>query len=123
MYLAGANGSTTTLVSTIATGGNDFNYRYTYDSLNRITKITDAFWGTQAVTYAYVALGRLTRENDRIANKTYVYTYDKYGNIQARKTYAYTAPTGTLDAVQSTVAYSYDAEKRRDQLTIITEVL
>ena len=39
------------------------------------------------------------------ANKTWVYTYDRRGNILSRKTYAYT--TGTLGTVQDTDTYEY----------------
>ena len=39
---------------------------------------------------AFLDLNQLTRENNAYANKTYVYTYDKNGNILTKKTYAYT---------------------------------
>ena len=44
---------------------------------------------------------QLIRENNKYANETYVYEYDRYGNITSKKTYAYT--TGTLRAVINTV--------------------
>ena len=46
--------------------------------------------------------------------KTYVWTYDKAGNILSRKTYAYTI--GTLGAVQNTVTYGYDTGNWGDLL-------
>ena len=62
-------------------------------------------------------MGRLTREDNAYANKTYVYTYTSNGNISAKKTYAYT--TGTLGAVQTTETRAYGNSNWLDQLTNI----
>ncbi len=58
---------------------------------------------------------QLIRENNKYANETYVYEYDRYGNITSKKTYAYT--TGTLGAVTNTVTYTYGDESWGDLLT------
>ena len=58
---------------------------------------------------------QLIRENNKYANKTYVYEYDRYGNITSKKTYAYT--TGTLGTVTNTVTYTYGDESWGDLLT------
>ena len=47
--------------------------------------------------------------------KTYIWTYDKAGNIRSRETYAYT--TGTLGTVQRTVSYDYSSGSWGDLLT------
>ena len=62
-------------------------------------------------------MGRLTREDNAYANKTYVYEYTSNGNISAKKTYAYT--TGTLGAVQTTETRAYGNSNWLDQLTNI----
>ena len=99
----GAN-TTTTLVSGIQYGGyTSRGYSYTYDNLGNITEVYNG--STLEASYKYDDLGQLTRENNKLANKTYVYTYDSRGNITSRKTYAYT--TESLGAVQSTDSYGY----------------
>ena len=73
--------------------------------------------GTIRLKYTYDSMGRLTREDNAYANKTYVYTYTSNGNISAKKTYAYT--TGTLGAVQTTETRAYGNSNWLDQLTNI----
>ena len=73
--------------------------------------------GTIKLKYTYDSMGRLTREDNAYANKTYVYTYTSNGNISAKKTYAYT--TGTLGAVQTTETRAYGNSNWLDQLTNI----
>ena len=63
----------------------------------------------------YDALGQLTRVDSAVQNKSFAYTYDAGGNLTAVKEYAYT--TGTLGAVQNTVAYSYGNSNWKDLLT------
>ena len=62
-------------------------------------------------------MGRLTREDNAYANKTYVYEYITNGNIASKKTYAYT--TGTLGTVQTTETRAYGNSNWLDQLTNI----
>ena len=69
---------------------------------------------TVVCRYTYDSLGQLTREDNSVLGKTYVWTYDKAGNILSRKTYAYTI--GTLGAVQNTVTYGYDTGNWGDLL-------
>jgi len=104
-YLQGnGENTTTTLVSGIQYGGyTSRGYSYTYDNLGNITEVYNG--STLEASYEYDDLGQLTRENNKLANKTYVYTYDSRGNITSRKTYAYT--TESLGAVQSTDSYGY----------------
>ena len=47
--------------------------------------------------------------------KTYIWTYDKAGNIRSRETYAYT--TGALGSAQRTVSYDYSSGSWGDLLT------
>ena len=47
--------------------------------------------------------------------KTYIWTYDKAGNIRSRETYAYT--TGSLGSAQRTVSYDYSSSSWGDLLT------
>ena len=64
-------------------------YNFTYDSANaNITKVTNAS-GTILNQYTYDTLGRLTREDNYEADRTYVYTYDTDGNILSKKTYGF----------------------------------
>ena len=64
---------------------------------------------------AFLDLNQLTRENNADIGKTYVYTYDKSGNIQTKQVYAYT--TGTLGTLQDTITYTYGNTAWKDQLT------
>ena len=89
-------------------------WNYTYDGNGNITMITDVS-GTVQNRYYYDSLGQLTREDNRALGKTYVWTYDKAGNIQSRKTYAFT--TGSLGSVQESVTYQYGETEWKDLLT------
>ncbi len=103
-YLAGANGSKTTMLQSYR-NGSDAAYTYTYDNNGNVTAISQ---GTKSAAYTYDALNQLTRINDGFTNKTTTYTYDNAGNILERKEYAYT--TGTLGTPTATFAYEYDSE-------------
>ena len=103
-YLAGANGSKTTMLQSYR-NGSDAAYTYTYDNNGNVTAISQ---GAKSATYTYDALNQLTRVNDGFTNKTTTYTYDNAGNILERKEYAYTA--GTLGTPTATFAYEYDSE-------------
>ena len=103
-YLAGANGSKTTMLQSYR-NGSDAAYTYTYDNNGNVTAMSQ---GTKSAAYTYDALNQLTRVNDGFTNKTTTYTYDNAGNILERKEYAYT--TGTLGTPTATFAYEYDSE-------------
>ena len=56
-------------------GKSALSYTYEYDVHGNITAIYDS--GMPAVTCVYDELNQLIRENNAIANKTWVYTYDE----------------------------------------------
>ena len=87
---------------------------YTYDERGNITLIRRGV-NDIVCRYAYDSLGQLIREDNSVLGKTYVWTYDKAGNIRSRETYAYT--TGNLDSVQNTVTYGYATGSWGDLLT------
>ena len=98
-------GATTPLISTITQGAdaNAMNFAYAYDSRGNITSETR---NGKKTTYSYDALGQLIRVNDPHENTTWVYNYDRGGNITSKVKYAYT--TGTLGTAQQTIPYEYD---------------
>ena len=84
-YVDGGYGtnSTTPLVKKITQSGTSF--EYTYDIRGNIISEKR---GTLTTTYAYDALGQLTRVNDPHENATRVYNYDRGGNIISTVKYA-----------------------------------
>ena len=88
-YVPGADGSNTALLSTYK-NGSDAEYEYAYDDNGNITEITQ---GTTSVTYQYNGANELVRENNGFTDETVTYEYDDWGNIQNKKTYAYTTTT------------------------------
>ncbi|MBQ6331499.1 MAG: RHS repeat-associated core domain-containing protein, partial [Clostridia bacterium] len=111
-YVPGdATNKTTGLVAAYQ-NGSDAAYGYTYDAVGNITAITQ---GTTSITYEYDVANRLTRENNSILNQTITYEYDYYGNIQSKKTYAYS--TGDLtNATYTEIEYEYETDGWSDQL-------
>ena len=70
--------------------------------------------GTLTTTCVYDALGQLVRVDDPHENATWVYEYDRGGNMTKRKKYAYT--TGSLDGLSYSLrSYTYDSTWK-DQL-------
>ena len=63
--------------------------------------------------YVYDSLGRLVRENNKLFNKTFVYTYGKAGNIVSKAVYDYTIWTPSNPI--ATYNYTYDTT-RKDKL-------
>ncbi len=98
-------GATTPLISTITQGAdaNAMNFAYEYDSRGNIVSENR---NGDVTTYSYDALGQLIRVNDPHENATWVYNYDRGGNITSKVKYAYT--TGTLGTAQQTIPYEYD---------------
>ena len=84
----------------------------TYDDNGNITSVQS---GSSGYTYAYDSANQLIREDNSVANKTWVWTYDDAGNILSRKEYAYT--TGSLGPVLDTVTYTYGDASWGDLLT------
>ena len=68
-----------------------------------------------AAKYAYDALGQLIRVNDPHENATWVYNYDRGGNITSKVRYAYT--TGALGTAVETIPYAYGDANWKDKLT------
>ena len=95
-------GSTTPLVESIAQSNNE-SCSYTYDDNGNIIA---AVRGTQTVTYVYDKIGQRIRVNDPLEGATWVYNYDRGGNITSKVRYAYT--TGTLGTALQTIPYGYD---------------
>ena len=85
-----------------------------YDNGN-ITKIV--YNNGTEIRYEYDKLGQLTREDNGVDNKTYVYTYDNAGNIISKKTYALTAAGTTPSSLTSTYYYEYSTGAWGDMLT------
>ena len=86
---------------------------YSYDNMGNITAVSKDNDSKQ--NYQYDGLGQIVREDDKVANKSYTYTYDNGGNITSKKEYAYT--TGTLGAVTATIPYVYGDNNWKDKLT------
>ena len=86
-------------------------WRYEYDNVGNITKITS---GTKVITYQYDELNQLIRENNGVLGITVLYAYDAGGNMTSRKTYAYTE--GTPQTLQKNETLSYRTDGWRDQL-------
>ena len=115
----GAN-ATTPLVASIrqGEGANAMNFAYEYDSRGNITAETR---NGKVTAYTYDALGQLIRVNDPNdptageSGTTWVYEYDRGGNILSKSYHSYT--TGTPGVAIDTVAYSYTDNNWKDKLT------
>ena len=88
-------------------------YRYVYDNMGQITAIYHN--NVLERSYAYGVQGEVIRENDRVANISCKYTYDKGGNILSKAVYPYTS--GTLGTPTETIVYGYDDAIWKDELT------
>ena len=78
-----------------------FTVNYTYDSLGRLSALTDGT-GATIIAYTYNNLGQLAREDK--GNGTYTtFQYDADGNVLHLVNYS---PTGTVD---SRFDYTYNA--------------
>ncbi|MBE6880614.1 MAG: RHS repeat-associated core domain-containing protein [Ruminococcaceae bacterium] len=106
--------ATSSLVSRI-TYNNGKYLQYTYNEVNNITAVLDTNGGKRT-GYSYDGLGQLIREDNPYTSKTYVYAYDKGGNITSVKTYAYTT-SSTLGTPTSTITYTYGDSAWKDKLT------
>ena len=100
-----------TLLERIDNNGDE--YRYVYDNMGQITAIYHN--NVLERSYAYGVQGEVNRENDRVANISCKYTYDKGGNILSKAVYPYTS--GTLGTPTETIVYGYDDAIWKDLLT------
>ena len=85
--------------------------KYRYDASGNISEITQN--GHIAAKYAYDALGRLIREDNKSMNKTVLFTYDENGNITERCEYVYTSKTGEelTELAGTHYGHVYDGDK------------
>ena len=90
---------------------NAYNESFAYDNNGNIIRIKKS---DGDITYEYDNFNRLVRENNPILDKTYIYEYDKGGNITAKKEYSYT--TGALASPELTHTYTYN-DTYKDLLT------
>ena len=104
------DGSTTPLVQKI--NQPQIPFEYTYDSRGNIISEKRSNLTT---TYAYDALGQLIRVNDPHENATWIYSYDRGGNILSKARYAYTI--GELGTAAQVVPYAYGDANWKDKLT------
>lgn len=110
-FQAGVDANTTTTkVSELDNNGSKI--LYTYDPNGNIETITES---EKVIKYYYDGLNQLTREDNKVLDKTITYTYDAGGNILSKTEYAYT--TGTLGEATSTVSYGYTDTNWKDKLT------
>ena len=82
-YEYDANGNITAEYAVNADGTRTLRYRYTYDEANQLTRV-----------------------DDNVRGKTYVYTYDKGGNRVSEKIYNYTL-SASLGTAQQTIESTY----------------
>ena len=90
-------------------------FTYTYDANGNIASVT---YGGQTTTYEYDSANQLIRENNQALNLTQTWTYDRAGNIQCRKEYAYTTAADLINITPTdTVNYTYGNSNWGDLLT------
>ena len=118
----GAN-ATTSLIETITQGSgeNAMNFAYTYDSRGNITSETR---NGVTTTYEYDELGQLIRVNDpndpaadSVRGTTWVYNYDRGGNILQKLAYVLSSDAQPSELRQS-LLYEYTDANWKDKLTV-----
>ena len=88
---------------------------YQYDNNGNITYVNH---NGDPVSYAYDSANQLIRENNSIANKTWVWSYDNAGNILSRTEYSYTTAEDLSSLTPTdTVVYGYTDPDWGDLLT------
>ena len=92
-YEYDANGNITAEYAVHADNSHTLRYRYTYDEANQLTRV-----------------------DDNVRGKTFVYQYDKGGNRVSEKIYAYTL-SSSLGAVQQTNESKYTFLTWKDRLS------
>lgn len=97
----------------------DFTLSYEYDANGNITHeygVDSNGTRTLRYRYTYDEANQITRVDDNIQSKTYVYQYDKGGNRVSEKIYAYTL-SDTLGTVQQEIVSEYENIVWDDLLT------
>jgi len=83
--------------------------KYAYDKVGNIEKIFEN--GELTVRYAYDALSRLVREDNRKLQKTYLYEYDNNGNILCRRETEFTLSSNVEEKSFTTYNYTYMGDR------------
>ena len=83
--------------------------KYTYDKVGNIEKIFEN--GELTVRYAYDALSRLVREDNKKLQKTYLYEYDNNGNILCRRETGFTLSANVEEKSFTTYNYTYIGDR------------
>ena len=112
----------TNLVSSINQPGVSFYYGYDSQTANITGELRygGSYGGT--TTYEYDTLGQLKRVNDPTdttagsTGTTWVFNYDRGGNMTSKVKYAYT--TGTLGSALQTITFTYGDSNWKDKLTV-----
>jgi len=108
-FVPGGNGSDTNLIEEVRYNSSADKVNYTYDNNGNILTITS---GSNVIEYYYDALNQLTRENNPFLGtngKTVIYAYNRGGNIENKKEYAFTAGLATPTTLLDAIDYSYDS--------------
>ena len=101
----------------VTTGGHE--YAYTYDHNDNILSIVDKDLSTNLTKteyYKYDEWNQLIREDSQSQDRTFLYEYDKGGNLTARKEYAYTSAETIVETPLHTSSSTYSTAWK-DQLT------
>lgn len=113
-YVTNQDGATSERVSGIryVTPYGSLSASFTYDANGNIATVYRG--STLYYSYEYDSLNQLIREDDRVGNKTVIYTYDDNGNIQSKKIYALSIGTATADLGTpiDTVNFGYSSSTR-----------
>ena len=99
---------------TLTYGAATETYDYTYDKNGNVTEITRG--GLTVRRYAYDLLDRLVRADCADLGKTFVYDYDRFGNLLEKNACAYTLGEPDLNTAVSDV-YTYGMSEWSDRLT------
>ena len=102
----------------------EMQYFYSYDSMGNIVRIYvkeldedgSVLEEITLCSYTYDKAGQLTRENNALLQKTFVYAYDIGGNIVSKSEYDFTEEATLPSSANDTIAYVYDGTWK-DKLT------
>ncbi len=115
----GNSRTVTDRIEAMRNGATGARVSYNYDENGNITKISEQPYGSSTVTekarYTYDEQNQLIREDNAYLNKSYLYSYDKGGNMTEKGEYAYT--TAALGNATKTYTYTYGDSNWPDKLT------